>query len=350
MGRVAVIAGATGAAAKRLVEELVRQDWQVVGVSRNPPSKPIAGFTHVAADLMEPRGLAQALSAHREITHMFYTSRAAHQETGVESVTDNVTMLRNALDAVEAAAPDLEHVHIVEGTKWYGMHIGSFRTPAREDDPRHIPPNFYYDQQDLVAERQSGKRWNWSASRPGYLVDFAPERPRNAISLVGAYAAICRELGVPLDFPGSEACWNVLSEVTQASQLARAMVFLATSEHARNEAFNVTNGDVFRWKYLWPRIAKLFDMPCGEVRTLSLSQWMADKGPVWDRIVAKHGLERRPLDEVTRWAFGDFMFRQSFDIVSSMTKIRAAGFHDVVDTERMYLNLLQQYRDARVLP
>lgn len=128
------------------------------------------------------------------------------------------------------------------------------------------------------------------------------------------------------------------------------MVFLATSENARNEAFNVTNGDVYRWKSLWPRIARLFDMPCGEVRTLSLSQWMADKGPVWAQIVSRHGLEPRPLDEVTRWAFGDFMFRQSFDIICSTTKIRRAGFHDVVDTEGMYLALLQQYRDARILP
>jgi hypothetical protein len=62
------------------------------------------------------------------------------------------------------------------------------------------------------------------------------------------------------------------------------MVFLSTSTKARNEAFNVTNGDLFRWKHLWPRVARLFDMPCGEVQTLSLSQWMADKDPIWDRI------------------------------------------------------------------
>lgn len=218
MGKVAVVAGTTGAASKRLVEELVRQDWRVVGLSRNPPQVGNqAAVTYVSADLMNADGLVQALSHHSDITHMFYTARAAHQETGLESVDDNVAMLRNALDAVETLSPNLEHVHIVEGTKWYGMHIGSFKTPAREDDPRHLPPNFYYDQQDLLCERQKGKRWTWSASRPGYLVDFAPERPRNAVSLVGAYAAICRELGVPLDFPGTEGCWNVLSEVTQAS-------------------------------------------------------------------------------------------------------------------------------------
>ena len=106
-------------------------------------------------------------------------------------------MLRNALDAVEATSSILKHVHLVEGTKWYGMHIGNFKTPARENDPRHMPPNFYYDQQDLIAQRQKGKQWTWSASRPYFLIDFAPDRPRNVVSVIGAYAAICRELGVP---------------------------------------------------------------------------------------------------------------------------------------------------------
>jgi len=351
MSKVAFVAGATGAAAKRLIEELGRQNWRVVGVSRNPPRDKVGGkVTYVSADLMDASGIKRVLSSYRDITHLFFTARASHKETGVEPITENVTMLRNTLDAVEAAAPDLEHVHIVAGTKWYGMHIGNYRTPAREDDPRHLPPNFYYDQQDLVTGRQKGKRWTWSSSRPSYLDDFAPERSRNAVSIIGAYAAICRELGTRLDFPGAETCWNALSEATDASQLARAMVFLSTCPEARNEAFNVTNGDLFRWKYLWPRIARLFDMPCGEVRTMPLSQWMADKESIWERIVAKYKLEPRRLDEVALWSFGDFMFRQSCDQIASMTKIRRAGFHDVVDTEEMYLAMLRQYREAHVLP
>ena len=79
---------------------------------------------------------AKALAAHRGVTHLFYTARAKHGETGVESVEDNVAMLRNVLDAVEPAATGLEHVHLVQGTKYYGMHLGPFGAPAREDSPR----------------------------------------------------------------------------------------------------------------------------------------------------------------------------------------------------------------------
>ena len=351
MNKFAFIAGATGAASTRLVEELLRRNWRVIAVSRKGPANKTEGqLTTVSADLLDAGALKRAISPYRDVTHLFYTARASHEETGVEPVAENVAMLRHALDAAEAASSKLEHVHLVEGTKWYGMHLGPFKTPARENDPRHAPPNFYYDQQDLVTERQKSKPWTWSASRPYFLIDFAPGRPRNVASVIGAYAGICRELGMPLNFPGTDTCWNCLSEATEATQLARAMVFLSTTPETGNEAFNVTNGDLFRWKYLWPRIADLFDMPCDGVQTFSLAQWMADKEPVWEKIVKRYKLAPRRLSEVALWNFGDFVFRQSCDVISSMTKIRAAGFHDTVDTEQSYLAILRRYREARILP
>src|SRR5215475_1317834 len=159
MSKFAFIAGATGAAATRLVEELLRQKWRVIGVSRKAPENKTDGeLTYLPADLLDANGLKLAISPYRGITHVFFTARASHEETGVEPVAENVAMLRNALDAVEATSSILEHVHLVEGTKWYGMHIGNFKTPARENDSRHMPPNFYYDQQDLITERQKGKQ------------------------------------------------------------------------------------------------------------------------------------------------------------------------------------------------
>jgi nucleoside-diphosphate-sugar epimerase len=349
MTKVALVAGATGAAAKRLVETLVAADWRVVGVSRKPP--PSAGkVTYVAADLADADRLAAALKPHADISHVFYTARVAHGESGVESVEDNFALLRNTVDVATRTAKQLKHIHLVEGTKWYGMHLGPFATPAREDQPRHLPPNFYYDQQDYLSDRQRGQGWTWSASRPNFLCDFAPERPRNAPTLVGAYAAICRELNTPLDFPGTETCYRALADVTDAGLLARAMVFLATSGKAHNQAFNVTNGDLYRWCQLWPRIASSYGIPCGQVRTLNLAIWMADKQPVWDRIVKRHGLQPMPMEQVAKWPFGDFLWRQNQDNISSTTKLRQTGFHEMLDTEAMYLGHLASYRAAKILP
>lgn len=352
-GRVAVIAGATGAASKRLKEVLLADaEWRVVGLSRNPPKSDQARLSFIAADLTNVESTRHALAKVPEATHVFYTARAQFSDAskGVEDVEGNAAMMRNLIDGAEAAAKGLEHVHLVEGTKWYGMHLGRMATPAREDDPRHMPPNFYYAQEDILRERQAGKRWTWSASRPGFLYDFAPERPRNMLPTIGVWAAMCREMGMRLDFPGKLANYTALFEATDATQLARAVKWMATAEGARNQAFNVTDGTVFRWERLWPRIARFYGLELGQVRPLNLGLWMSDKAPLWEAMAKRHGLASSRMDDVVTWNFGDFLWGLEHDVVSSMTKIRLAGFHDTVDTEDRLLALLAQYREAKILP
>jgi nucleoside-diphosphate-sugar epimerase len=348
--KVALIAGAGGAASKRLIEVLLADpDWSVVGLARTP-RKSTDRMRWIAADLFDRDGCRRALAGQTAVTHIFYTARAKHGETGVESVPDNVAMLRNLIDAIEPAAAGLAHIHLVQGTKYYGMHLGPFRTPAREDDPRPDFPNFYYDQQDLLAERARGKAWAWSASRPTFIYDFAPERARNAVAVIGAYAALCRELSLPFDFPGSAAAFDAQRDLTDASLLARAMTFMAVTPACRNEAFNVNNGDVVTWRTLWPRIAGFFGIAAGGVQPCSLHAWSRDKQPAWDAIVRQHGLKLTSLDSVADWAFADFHWAQSYDVVSSPDKLRRAGFSETIDSEDMLLAHLQRYRDAKVLP
>ena len=347
----ALVAGATGAASRRLVEVLLESGWQVIGLSRRGPETAQAGkLSFVRADLLDRAGCAGALGGSRNVTHVFYTARAEFGEGGVEDVGRNVAMLENVLDAVEAAAPHLQHVHLVEGQKWYDVRLKMTRTPTREDDPRHMPPNFYYDQEDLLRARQEGRQWTWSASRPHFIYDFSPERPRNIVSTIGAWAALCAEHGLPLDFPGSSACYTALMEITDATLLARAMLWMATSEKARNQAYNVTDTCQFRWKWLWPKIAAHFGLPVGEVRPLRLVEWMKDKEPVWQRIVERHGLERTSMDDIASWAFADFLWGLDCDNFTDTTKIRRDGFHGVVDTGQQILDYLQRYREARLLP
>ena len=100
MTRIALIAGAGGAASKRLIETLLADDWSVLALARTP-RRSVGPLTWIAADLFDGAACAKALAAHRGVTHLFYTARAKHGETGLESVEDNVAMLRNVLDAVE---------------------------------------------------------------------------------------------------------------------------------------------------------------------------------------------------------------------------------------------------------
>ena len=349
MSKTALIAGAGGAASKRLIEVLLADpDWSVIALARSPRASN-GRLTSISADLFDRAACARALTAQRSITHVFYTARAKHGETGVESIEDNVAMLRNVLDAVEPVAASLEHVHLVQGTKYYGMHLGPFRTPAREHDPR-IGSNFYYDQQDLLVERSRSQPWAWSASRPTFIYDFAPERARNAVAVIGAYAALCRETGQPFDFPGSAASFDAQRDLTDASLLARAMKYIAVTAACRNQAFNVTNGDVVSWRTLWPAIAAHFGLAAGDARPFSLNEWARDKQPVWADIVRRYGLAETKLDEVADWAFADFHWSQGYDVVSDTARLHAAGFTEMLDSKAMMLAHLQRYREAKILP
>ena len=349
--KTALIAGATGATSKRLIEVLLASGWQVIGVSRRPPAPPHApGLSYLQADLLDAAACARALAVATQVTHLFYTARAPFGEGGVEDVPANLAMLQNVLGAVCAAAPGLRHVHLVEGQKWYDVRLRPPRTPTREDDPRHMPPNFYYNQEDLLRERQAGQAWTWSASRPHFVYDYSPERPRNIVSTIGAWASMCAAHGLPLDFPGSHGAWNALIEITDATLLAQAMVWMAESERARNRAYNVSDTCQFRWRWLWPRIAAHFNLAVGEVRPLKLADWMRDKGPAWQRMVEKHRLIANPLEDLASWEFADFYWSLDHDNITDTTRIRMDGFHGVIDTGSQIITYLQRYRESRLLP
>ena len=160
MQKTALVIGATGVSGRALIDHLDRQpDWKVIGVSRKPPYFPTkARFVH--ADLMDPASCEENLGGLSEVTHVFYCAYLDNKVIA-ETRVPNATMFANLLPVIEKAAPNLQHVCILQGTKYYGQYLGPFKTPAKESDPRIDVPHFYYDQQDLVAERGSGKAWSW---------------------------------------------------------------------------------------------------------------------------------------------------------------------------------------------
>src|SRR3546814_19929387 len=94
----------------------------------------------------------------------------------MDHVEVNLQMLQNLLVTVEENAKDLQHITLLQGTKAYGGHLGPFRQPARESDPRYMPPNFYYNQQEWITGPQAGQGWNWSVLGPQIVCGIAPGR------------------------------------------------------------------------------------------------------------------------------------------------------------------------------
>jgi nucleoside-diphosphate-sugar epimerase len=345
----ALVVGASGLLGTNLLKHLRQQDdWTVTTMSRRRPEAS-DGIRHVSLDLRDRPRCLEALPQLPHVSHVFFCSRAV--ESGYVIRTEpNVDMLRNLLDGLECATT-LSHVQLVHGLKWYGSHVAPFRNPADERDPRPAgSPAFYYEQQALVEERQAGQAWSWSSVRPHFICGVATRSPSNLVSAIGAYAAIGRELGLPLAFPGSPAAWDARLTYTDVGLLVRAMVRVATEPGCANEAFNIVNGDTFCWRDVWPRIATHYAMDAGGVQPMSLVTVMANKASIWDVLVRKHDLVPRRFDEVADWAFADSVFRLGWDQTASVAKARAHGLSEHIDTAEMFLRLLGEYRTLRLLP
>ena len=236
-------------AARTIDHYLAEGGWEVVGLSRRAPEPP-TGAAHIPVDLADAAATRARLGELRGVTHIVYGALFEKPELtagwlAADQIAVNLAMLTHLLDAVEPGNPELRHIALLQGAKAYGVHLGQIPVPARENAPRHIHPNFYWAQQDFLSARQAGKSWSWTVLRPQVVFGFAYSSAMNMIAAVGAYAAISRELGLPLVYPGSG---TRVTEATDARLLARAIAWSGRNAAADNQIFNVHNGDVFTWE------------------------------------------------------------------------------------------------------
>ena len=352
-----LVVGALGVVGRANVEYLAGlPDGEIVALSRRAPNfETRAQF--ISADLMDKAVCRAVLKTHPDIDRVVFA--ALHEQpslvagwTEADHIRVNLQMLKNLVDVVEETSPAFRHFALMHGGKAYGVHLGPPPlVPSRETDPRTMPPNFYYDQEDFLRERQRGKAWTFTIFRPPAVVGFAVGSPMNTILTVGLYAAISRELGLALRFPGG---LGHLKDACDAHLLAKAIYWAGSSATAANEIFNVSNGDCFMWEQVFPAIAKVFGMECAAPHAMSLGRVMADKGPVWDLIVEKHQLQPYKMAQlVPSFEYADFTFRHKqtpYESLQSTIRIRQAGFADCVDTQEMFVRQLQALQAARILP
>lgn len=354
--RRVLIAGGTGIIGRAAAQMMATQGWDVVALSRRAP-----GFKtdarYVSVDLTDAKQCKERIGDLGAFSHIVYT--ALHEKPTIvkgwaeaDQIQTNLAMLTNLVEAVEQTSPDLEHINLMQGAKAYGVHLGNSRMmPAKESHPRFMPPNFYYNQEDWLRQKQAKARWSWTVLRPPAICSAAVNTPLNLTLLIGVFCAISRELGIPLRFPGGEAA---IYEVCDADIVAKAVLWAATAPSARNQIFNIANGDHFQWPYIWPLFAEIFDMPHALPHSISLAQVMPDKAAVWERIVEKHGLQPNSYQSlVPSWDFGDFALRYGRPpnpTLMSTVKIRQAGFHDCIDTEQMFTEQLRALQAQKVLP
>lgn len=353
--RSALVVGGHGVVGRASAEHLaVAPDWRVTTLSRRGPVEGLTGrgdgdAEHVSVDLIDATAARSALAGASHVTHVVY---AAYTERSTMAATTppNVAMLANTLDALARAGARLEHVVLIGGGKSYGEHLGPYKTPAKEGDPRVLGPIFYNELEDLLRDRAERLGYGWTVLRPDAVIGLSTGSPMNLLTCIALFAALSKDAGVPLRFPGRPGAWTALHQITDAALVARATEWALTSPSANREIFNVTNGDLFRWEHIWADIADFFDMPTAAPQPMSLTAQMSDKQPAWDRIVETHGLRRTPWNQIASWPFAEAVWDMDFDLVQSTIKIRKAGFTDCCDSHESLLRNLTRLREHRYIP
>lgn len=353
-----MIAGALGIVGRAAVEHFTGRDgWSVIGLSRRSPNFPTPA-RFVSVDLRDWEATAAAMADAGPVTHLVYA--ALHEEDDLvagwraeHQMRTNLGMLRNLLDGLERTSPGLEHITLLQGTKAYGHHVERMPIPGKERRPRHPHRNFYWLQEDLLREREPQASWSWTVLRPQVMLGWALGAQMNVLAAAGAHAAVMRELGRPLSYPGAGFA---VKEATDARLLARAMEWAATTPACHNEIYNITNGDQFTYHDLWPAFADHFSLALDEPRSRSLAEEMPAHANVWTRIASREGLRYDLATTVGRtgWQFLDYLVSESgsgrWSSVLSTVKARRAGFPHCIDTEDSVHDWLDRMQRDRILP
>ncbi len=350
----ALIFGVTGIAGGNVASYLNSlNDWEIHGVSRNPPR----GASYIKSHCVDLKDHAKVAKELAEIdpTHIFYCTWSLEKDEE-ENIRVNGENMRAALAPFRKSSR-LRHIALVTGGKHYVGAFGEFdpsssKTPFREDLPRLEKNNFYYEQEDVLFEHCAENGCSWSVHRSDTIVGYALGNLMNLGVTVAIYASICKATGRPFAYPGSAFSYNGLYGYTDARTLAKQMHWAAMEPNAQNEAFNCVNGDVTRWHNMWATIARYFDLevPAHSGESFSLEEFLKGCSGTWDELIEKHGLQRNPLNKLASGWHTDLDVNRPLELLMSMNKSYNLGFDGFQDSERSFIDLFDRLRAERIIP
>jgi nucleoside-diphosphate-sugar epimerase len=353
MVKTALVVGASGIVGSATANLLFEQGWQVYGLARRPTQQ--EGIVPVSANLQDAVETAKALADVRP--EAVFISTWARQESEAENIRVNSAMVRNLLDGL-SLGKSTRHVALVTGLKHY---LGPFeaygkgtlpQTPFREEQGRLDVENFYYAQEDEVFAASKRDGFSWSVHRPHTVIGQAVGNAMNMGTTLAVYATICRETGRPFRFPGSAAQWNGLTDMTDANLLAKHLLWAAQTPEAKNEDFNVVNGDIFRWSWMWGRIADWFGIEAApfDGTVTPLAEQMEHDAEIWNKISIRENLAEPDLNRLASPWHTDADLGRPIEVVTDTGKSRRLGFKEYQPTDDAFFALFETLRKNRLIP
>jgi len=360
MTKKVLVLGASGVVGYSALERFLDDGCEVISVSRRKPEISSGkSFKHFSVDLRDDEQSREVFSKLSDVTHVVYA--ALFEKPGLiegwkaqDQMDTNLQMMKNVFEPLCAVAKNLKHVTTLQGTKAYGIHLHPMPIPAKEKAPRDDHPNFYWLQEDYIKEKSAEFGFDFTILRPQLIIGAPHGVAMNLAPVIGAYAAICAEEGSSCGFPGGP---SYVWEAVDARLVAQVISWAGESEAAAGQHFNVTNGDVFEWRNLWPAMMKTLGVDVGEDSPRSIAEFMHEKGDVWAAIVKKHNLKSVTLEDIVGESqyYADFCFAYGLEsppppAFVSAIKLRQAGFTEVMDTEQTFTDWLEFLMERDVLP
>jgi nucleoside-diphosphate-sugar epimerase len=350
-----LVIGISGILGHVLAEQLiVKGDWKVSGVTRKETPYPLinSNANLINCDLLKDEDVSKLAKQVNDVTHIFFAAWVPGKSEE-EQCEVNLKFLRNVVETVDRRSSVLQHVYLQTGTKYYGMHVGPSKgqtSPYHENDSRLKIPNFYYDQEDFLAEFSKGKNWTYSIARPPHITGFALHTHMNFGTNLAIYALLLKEAGKPLIYPFSEKTFKRIRQFIDADLLAKFVLWESTNPQAANEAFNISNGDFFRLCQFWPKYAEYFGMEWTIQEGFSVNDFVKENEGLWEKIQQRHGLPKHDLKEFGDFGFMNSTFNYDWDDISVVSKARKYGFTETVDTIENFFNLWDTLQLKKIIP
>lgn len=375
-GKIVLVTGGNGITGSAIIEYLARnttrEQWsEIIVTSRSPFKVAVQDprIKFIALDFgKDHETLAdQMRELCARVTHAYFSSYV-HRDDFAELNKANSALFENFLKALLKVAPGLENVTLQTGGKHYNVHLGPVPSPAREEEPRRTASidNFYFPQEDALIAAQKGQQWTWNVIRPEAIIGHTlkPNGMNSALTFA-LFFIVSKELGDEAKMPTNQIYWAGYDDVNDARLIADLSIFVSTNPRCGNEAFNVTNGDYFTWKYMWPRLAAYFGAKSTSDQEFtkpaptigqpqldfSLAEWAKDKQEVWDRICDRAGKpEAKATWDAGTWAYQDWVFQRSWSATLSINKARRFGWTGHIDSYKSFTDAFQSFEGIGLIP
>ncbi|CAF1627022.1 unnamed protein product [Rotaria magnacalcarata] len=212
-------------------------------------------------------------------------------------------------------------------------------------------------QEDLIKELAQKNNWNYVITRPSLIIGISKASAMNFALNLAIYAAVQKEKGEPLIFPGNAFAWNAITDHSSSLTNARFQLWSSTNKQTANQVFNIHDGDKVRFRTIWPKIEEYFGFSHYEqkfsedktVPNLILPEYMPKQNELWEQMAKRYNIDAGAF-ELTSWMFMHIIVNLPFSPEGDLSKARIYGWTTTTDTAASYTQCFDKLKAMKIIP